>query len=188
MNPFCPSSGAFLRGTLAFSHARTSSRKVFSDSLRSKSMRLILTCRVCWRLGRKAVDGSSAPMRPISGVSPCPARLRMPDALAAPPVPSPGSGPPGSPNLSPKVFGRASSDRRQHLRGQQLQRIRVVEEEVLEHEEVDAQRPDAKNLLGDLLRGADEPRVFPILDHLGRCHVAHRLDYLRDLRGAFTKI
>jgi hypothetical protein len=32
----------------------------------------------------------------------------MPDALAPLLVASPGSGPPGSPNLSPKVFGRAS--------------------------------------------------------------------------------
>src|ERR1700674_1712915 len=48
----------------------------------------------------KAVDGSSAPMRPISGFSDCAARSRMNDALAALLVASPGSGPPGSPNLS----------------------------------------------------------------------------------------
>src|ERR1700680_5347158 len=48
----------------------------------------------------KAVDGSSAPMRPISGFSSCAARSRMHDALAALLVASPGSGPPGSPNLS----------------------------------------------------------------------------------------
>ena len=52
---------------------------------------------------RKALDGSSAPMRPISGFSDCAARLRMDDALAALLVASPGSGPPGSPNLSPRV-------------------------------------------------------------------------------------
>src|ERR1700694_454319 len=56
----------------------------------------------------KAVDGSSTPMRPISGFSSCAARSRMHDALAPLLVASPGSGPPGSPNLSPKVFGRAS--------------------------------------------------------------------------------
>jgi hypothetical protein len=33
--------------------------------------------------------------------------LRIDDALAALLVASPGSGPPGSPNLSPRVFGRA---------------------------------------------------------------------------------
>jgi predicted short-subunit dehydrogenase-like oxidoreductase (DUF2520 family) len=48
-------------------------------------------------------------MRPISGFSDCAARSRMHDALAPLLVASPGSGPPGSPNLSPKVFGRASS-------------------------------------------------------------------------------
>src|SRR6202049_188984 len=48
----------------------------------------------------KAVDGSSAPMRPISGFSSCAARSRMHNALAALLVASPGSGPPGSPNLS----------------------------------------------------------------------------------------
>jgi predicted short-subunit dehydrogenase-like oxidoreductase (DUF2520 family) len=47
-------------------------------------------------------------MRPISGFSDCAARLRMHDALAPLLVASRGSGPPGSPNLSPKVFGRAS--------------------------------------------------------------------------------
>src|ERR1700686_3613307 len=39
-------------------------------------------------------------MRPISGLSSCAARSRMDDALAALLVASPGSGPPGSPNLS----------------------------------------------------------------------------------------
>src|ERR1700680_2967501 len=39
-------------------------------------------------------------MRPISGFSDCAARSRMDDALAALLVASPGSGPPGSPNLS----------------------------------------------------------------------------------------
>src|ERR1700674_1223961 len=56
----------------------------------------------------KAVDGSSAPMRPISGFSSCAARSRMDDALAALLVAYLG-GPrgedagavPGSPNLSP---------------------------------------------------------------------------------------
>src|SRR5260370_31438463 len=47
-------------------------------------------------------------MRPISGFSSCAARLRIHDARAALLVASPGSGPPGSPNLSPRVFGRAS--------------------------------------------------------------------------------
>jgi len=48
-------------------------------------------------------------MRPISGFSGCAARSRMNDALAPLLASSPGSGPPGSPNLSPKVFGRAST-------------------------------------------------------------------------------
>jgi len=39
-------------------------------------------------------------MRPIAGFSDCAARSRMHDALAALLVASPGSGPPGSPNLS----------------------------------------------------------------------------------------
>src|SRR5207253_9397325 len=47
-------------------------------------------------------------MRPISGLSSCAARSRMLDALAALLVASPGSGPPGSPNLSPRFSGRAS--------------------------------------------------------------------------------
>src|SRR5260370_531077 len=47
-------------------------------------------------------------MRPISGFSDCAARSRMDDALAALLVTSPGSGPPGSPNISPQVFVRAS--------------------------------------------------------------------------------
>src|SRR5258706_1855113 len=47
-------------------------------------------------------------MGPISGFGDCAARLRMHDALAPLLVASPGSGPPGSPNLLPKVFGRAS--------------------------------------------------------------------------------
>src|SRR6202521_1942449 len=61
----------------------------------------------------KAVDGSSAPMRPISGFSSCAARSRMHDALAALLGASLGSGPPGPPNISPKVFGRASVDAHQ---------------------------------------------------------------------------
>src|ERR1700693_5578427 len=51
-------------------------------------------------------------MRPISGFSDCAARSRMHDALAPLLVASPGSGPPGSPNLLPKVFGRASREPR----------------------------------------------------------------------------
>src|ERR1700680_3048521 len=57
----------------------------------------------------KAVDGSSAPMRPISGFSSCAARSRIDDALAALLGPSPGSGPPGSPNLSSR-FSAAPLD------------------------------------------------------------------------------
>src|SRR6202521_3191712 len=48
----------------------------------------------------KAVAGSSAPMRAISGFSSCAARSRIDDALAALLGASPGSWPPGSPNLS----------------------------------------------------------------------------------------
>src|SRR5438093_11289554 len=59
--------------------------------------------------GGRPLAGSSAPMRPISGLSSCAARSRMHDALAALLVASPGSGPPGSPNLTPRVFGRASA-------------------------------------------------------------------------------
>src|SRR5437762_12931796 len=58
--------------------------------------------------GGRPLAGSSAPMRPISGLSSCAARSRMIDALAALLVASPGSGPPGSPNLSPRFSGRAS--------------------------------------------------------------------------------
>src|SRR5437870_3974766 len=47
-------------------------------------------------------------MRPISGLSSCAAHSQIHDALAPLLVASPGSGPPGSPNLSPRVFGRAS--------------------------------------------------------------------------------
>src|SRR5438309_4673842 len=52
-------------------------------------------------LRRGAVDGSSAPMRPIFGLTSCAARSRMFNALAALLVGSPESGPPGSPNISP---------------------------------------------------------------------------------------
>src|SRR5438094_2278360 len=53
-------------------------------------------------------------MRPISGLSSCAARSRMMDARAALLVASPGSGPPGSPNLSPRVSA-APLERRQSL-------------------------------------------------------------------------
>src|SRR5216684_3250966 len=96
MKPFCPSSGADFWGTLVFSHALTSSRNAFSDSLRSKSTRLILTsCGL--------------------------------------------------------------SDRRNHLGGEQLQRIRVVEQEMLQHDEVDPQRSHLVDLARDLLRRAHQP-------------------------------
>src|ERR1700694_4725509 len=49
-------------------------------------------------------------MRPISGFSDCAARLRMDYALAALLVASPGSGPPGSPNLSSR-FSAAPLER-----------------------------------------------------------------------------
>src|SRR5258706_11010117 len=58
----------------------------------------------------KAVDGSSAPMRPISGFNDCAARSRMRDAFAPLLVASPGSGPPGSPNLSSR-FSAAPLER-----------------------------------------------------------------------------
>src|SRR6202521_6454579 len=58
----------------------------------------------------KAVDGSSAPTRPISGFSDCAARSRMHDALAALLVASPGSGPPGSPNLSSRFSAAPLED------------------------------------------------------------------------------
>jgi hypothetical protein len=47
-------------------------------------------------------------MRPIFGFSSSAARSRMDDALAPLLGASPESGPPGSPNLSPRVSGRAS--------------------------------------------------------------------------------
>src|SRR5216684_954352 len=110
MKPFCPSSGADFWGTLVFSHALTSSRNVFSDSLRSKSTRLILTsCGL--------------------------------------------------------------SDRRNHLGGEQIQRIGVVEQEVLQHEEVDSQRGHFVDLARDLLRGAHEPVFSGRLQHLVRREV-----------------
>ena len=78
-------------------------------------------------------------MRPISGFSDCAARLRMHDALAPLLVTSPGSGPPGSPNLSPKVFGRASThggrlvlgvdDYQKEIADLETQVERLVEEE-----------------------------------------------------------
>src|ERR1700675_2642450 len=46
-------------------------------------------------------------MRPISGFSDCAARSRMDDALAPLLVASPGSGPPGSPNLSSRFSATA---------------------------------------------------------------------------------
>src|SRR5437867_9926322 len=52
-------------------------------------------------LRRGPVDGSSAPRRPIFGLTSCAARSRMFNALAALFVGSPESGPPVSPNLSP---------------------------------------------------------------------------------------
>src|SRR2546430_9082612 len=54
-------------------------------------------------LQRGRVDGASAPMRPIFGLSSCAARLRIDNALAALLVASPESGPPGSRNLSSPV-------------------------------------------------------------------------------------
>src|SRR5258708_22895695 len=128
MKPFCPSSGALLRGTLAFSQARTSSRKVFSDSVRSKSM--------------------------------CPKS----DLL------------------------RALRDRRQHIGGQQLKCVRVVEEEVLEHKEVDTHRGDVSHPLGDLFGGSDEPGVFPVVEHLVRGHATKPADDLRNLGGALRDL
>src|ERR1700686_5509556 len=50
-------------------------------------------------------------MRPISGLSSCAARSRMDDALAALLVASPGSGPPGSPNLSSRFSAAPLADR-----------------------------------------------------------------------------
>src|SRR6202140_3119064 len=50
-------------------------------------------------------------MRPISGVSDCAAPSRMGDAVAPLLIASPGSGPPGSPNLSPRFSVRASQPR-----------------------------------------------------------------------------
>src|SRR5258708_19915801 len=128
MKPFCPSSGALLRGTLAFSQTRTSSRKVFSDSLRSKSM--------------------------------CPKS----DLL------------------------RALRDRRQHIGGQQLKCVRVVEEEVLEHEEVDTHRGDVSHPLGDLFGGSDEPGVFPVVEHLVRGHSSQAADDLQTLPAALPNL
>src|SRR5258708_4626159 len=118
MKPFCPSSGALLRGTLAFSQARTSSRKVFSDSLRSKSM--------------------------------CPNSDRL----------------------------TVLRDRRQYIGGEQLQCVRVVQEEVLEHDEVDPRGGDASHPLGYLFRGSDEPGVFPVVEHLVRGHSGQAADDL----------
>src|SRR5258708_12701604 len=110
MNPFCPPSGALLRGPLAFSQARTSSRKVFSDSLRSKSI--------------------------------CPNSDRL----------------------------TVLRDRRQHIGGEQLQCVRVVQEEVLEHEEVDPRGRDASPPLGYLFPLAPAPDRFPSPHHLARHH------------------
>src|SRR5438445_13816032 len=66
--------------------------------------------------GREPLGGSSAPMRPTPpapkarGPQPvCAARSRIFDALAALLVASAGSGPPGSPSLSPNVPVRASA-------------------------------------------------------------------------------
>jgi hypothetical protein len=50
-------------------------------------------------------------MRPIFGFSSSTARSRMPDALAPLLGASPESQPPGSPNLSPRVSGRALESR-----------------------------------------------------------------------------
>src|SRR5216683_5704880 len=120
MKPFCPSSGADFWGTLVFSHALTSSRNVFSVSLRSKATRLILTsCGL--------------------------------------------------------------SDRRNHLGGEQLQRIRVVEQEVLQHEEVNSQRSHLVDLARDLLRRAHEPAFSRCFQNVVRREVLVARDHLADL-------
>src|SRR5258708_39601323 len=62
---------------------------------------------------RGAAEKPSADLRRPCGPSPGSATALLADAygdaLAPLLVASPGSGPPGSPNLSPKVFGHASS-------------------------------------------------------------------------------
>src|SRR6202521_3264887 len=77
----------------------------------------------------KAVDGSSAPMRPISGFSDCAARSRMHDALAALLVASPGSGPPGSPNLSSR-FSAAAQRSRYTPQGVGKKQVRQVRQQM----------------------------------------------------------
>src|ERR1700680_359358 len=90
MKAFCPSSvEGSARGALAFSQARTSSRKAFAESRSSKS--------------------------------------------------------------SPPTLSHC----RNHVVSDQLQRFAVVEQEVLEHDEVDPQRRIPVDLIGDLVGGAD---------------------------------
>ena len=60
----------------------------------------------------ETVDGSSAPMQPISGLSVSAAQSRMDDALLPLLDASPRSGPPGSPNISPPAPRRASIKKR----------------------------------------------------------------------------
>src|SRR5579872_1467840 len=100
-----------LRGELAFSHARTSSRNLFSDSLRSKS-----------------TGGAYAAYLVEGEVDPAPADGRYLDRVLR--------------------LGELS----RHL-AEQLQPGRVVEQEVLEHEQVDAEHAELAHPLGNFVGG-----------------------------------
>src|ERR1700719_4358988 len=61
-----------------------------------------------------------------------------------------------SESLSSKSMVRSLRDRWDDFSRQKLERVAVVEEEVLEHEKLDAKRRVLANLLGDLGRRPDE--------------------------------
>src|SRR5207248_10313913 len=89
---------------------RTTTRRAkIADRAQYNAGRVSTSTAACEARPAKVLDGSSAPMRPIFGFSSSAARSRMPDALAPLLGASPESGPPGSPNLSPRIAGRASA-------------------------------------------------------------------------------
>src|SRR5260370_22725989 len=121
MNAFM-SVGSSLRGAFAFSHARTSSRNVFSDSLRSKSTSL--------RLGH----------------------------------------------------------RRHYFLCEQSKRVAVVEQEVLQHEKVDAELRVLAHLLADLFWTPDKRHLAHLLQHLVGVQALQRSLHLPKLCGAVSQL
>src|SRR5207237_6916282 len=97
----------YLRANLMLAMSREGLREELAPLLRE----MLETSAEGQRVGREPLDGSSTPRRPISGFSSSAARLRICDARAPLLGASPGSRPPGSPNLSPRVPVRPSPAR-----------------------------------------------------------------------------